>query len=97
MILMPVRIGDVVERNLSWMGITPARIERLFRIKSCGCGERQSALNVWGFETQYWIIMYVGGPADMAWRQRLIVVRGRLWKTITSRLTMRSGSGVTRR
>ncbi len=95
-----VAVGDFVERNLSWIGITSTRIERVFGIKDCGCGQRQSALNAWGYRVQYRIIMFVGGPADMPWKERARVVQGRLyrtWKTITSKLTATSGSGGTRR
>ena len=88
MTLTPFPLGDFVERNLSWLGITPARIERLFKIQNCCCAARQSALNAWGFRVQFKIIIFVGGPSDMTLRERLRVVRKRLyriWKTTTSK------------
>lgn len=94
-----VAVGDLVETNLSWIGITSTRIEKVFGIKNCGCDQRQSALNAWGYRVQYRIIMFVGGPADMPWRERARVVQGRLcriWKTTISKLPGTSGSGGTR-
>jgi hypothetical protein len=53
----PVPIGDLVERGLTAIGITKARVERLTRTKGkpggCGCGARQRWLNEVGFKAQY--------------------------------------------
>ena len=88
MTLTPIALGNFVERNLSWLGITSARIERLLRIKNCGCAARQSALNAWGYKVQYKAIMFVGGPSDRTLAERFQIVKQRLyklWKTTTSK------------
>ena len=88
MTLTPIALGDFIERNLSWMGITSKRIERLLKIKDCGCAARQSSLNSWGYRVQYKAIMFVGGPSDRTLRERFQIVKKRLykiWKTTTSK------------
>lgn len=89
MILRPVHIGDALEVVFSSLGITKRRVSVLFsKSRDCGCSARQSALNAWGYRVQYKIIMFVGGPSDMSWGERLAVVQGRLyrlWKTTTSK------------
>jgi len=41
------RLGDAVEKSLSFFGITKKRVERITG-KPCGCAARQEALNTWG-------------------------------------------------
>ena len=95
-------VGDFVERWLSRFGITSARVEWLLRIPpdTCGCAERKSALNAWGFRVQYRIMMFLGGTAPLPWRLRWKIVKGRmarLWKTTISRLAGSGGSSGTAR
>jgi hypothetical protein len=95
-----IAVGDFVEARLSWLGITPKRVEWLLGIKDCGCASRKSALNAWGFTLQYRIMMFFGGPGRLPLNYRLKTVRGRLvrsWKTIISKSITRNGSGGIRR
>lgn len=90
MTLRPVAVGDYVAGVLNAVGVSKARVENWLRLSpgTCGCEARQSALNAWGFRFQYKIIMFVGGPSDMTLRERLRIVKGRLyriWKTTTSK------------
>lgn len=80
---MPVEffaLGDFVQKYLSWLGITSKRIERLMRIKDCGCDGRQASLNQWGYKVQYHAYMFSGGFTKMTWAGRLKVVARRLRK-----------------
>ena len=45
-----VRLGDAVERMLTAIGITEARVLQWTRLKDCGCKARARWLNQWGFE-----------------------------------------------
>jgi hypothetical protein len=38
-------LGDMVSSVLSFFGITPKRVSRLFGVKECGCEKRRKRLN----------------------------------------------------
>jgi len=47
-----VAVGDLVERMLTGIGISKARVQQWLRVKDCGCAKRQKWLNQWGYEKQ---------------------------------------------
>jgi hypothetical protein len=53
----PIAVGDLVERGLTAVGITKARVEKLTRTEGkpggCGCGARKKWLNEVGYQAQY--------------------------------------------
>ena len=50
-------IGDIAERCLQFCGITKERVQAVTKKKDCGCAKRQSAMNEWGFQWQYRLIL----------------------------------------
>ena len=87
MILRPIALGTVIDKHLSRFGITPARIERFFRLPAggCGCSGRKTALDTWGYAVQYRWILYVGGPTDIGFWSRCRIVKGRLYRAYSKR------------
>jgi hypothetical protein len=47
-----VAVGDLVERMLTGIGISKARVQQWLRVKDCGCAKRQRWLNQWGYKQQ---------------------------------------------
>ena len=47
----PVMVGDLVEKALSSVGLTKARVEKALG-KPCRCGQRQEGLNKLGIDLQ---------------------------------------------
>jgi hypothetical protein len=47
-----VAVGDLVERMLTGIGISKARVQQWLRVKDCGCAKRQKWLNQWGYKQQ---------------------------------------------
>jgi hypothetical protein len=47
-----VAVGDLVERMLTGLGISKARVQQWLRVKDCGCAKRQKWLNQWGYAQQ---------------------------------------------
>jgi hypothetical protein len=47
-----VAVGDLVERMLTSVGISKARVQQWLRVKDCGCAKRQKWLNQWGYKQQ---------------------------------------------
>lgn len=102
--MTPVMLGDFAKRCLSFVGITPELMERVFGLQEggCGCQARKTSMNAFGFRIQYGIIMFLGGPSPMPWKLRRKIALGKLKfrcrKTITSAWASirRNGSGVMR-
>ena len=70
--LRPIRIGDLAEKCLLKVGITQARVEKLFRIEpgKCGCESRKQAMNQWGAGFQFRVILFLGGPGNLPLKYR---------------------------
>lgn len=53
----PIAVGDLVEKGLTAVGITPQLVEKLTRTEGkpggCGCGKRKRWLNEAGFKAQH--------------------------------------------
>lgn len=47
-----VPLGDLVEKTLTFVGVTKKRVQAVTRTKDCGCQKRQQWLNQWGFRQQ---------------------------------------------
>jgi hypothetical protein len=82
--LMPIRLGDMVEKCLLRVGVTPERVEKLFGIEpgKCGCESRKHAMNTWGSEFQYNVIMFLGGPGNVRMKYRINVVKKKLARKV---------------
>jgi hypothetical protein len=48
----PVKLGDLAERCLRFVGLTKRRWRRWTRSETCGCSSRQARMNAWGDRAQ---------------------------------------------
>ena len=50
-------LGDITERLLRFFGITKERVQAVTKKKDCGCAKRQAAMNEWGYQWQYRLML----------------------------------------
>jgi len=49
-------LGDIVERTLTFFGITKERVKAVTGKQDCGCANRQAAMNRAGFRVQRFLL-----------------------------------------